>query len=90
MCIFTNQRIYLQEQHIPIDIHVGKLLEWLVSRHIAPKNWHTKVAEIRNKIGHAINDMPSHPDLIKLLSGTRKYLREYMELSRITLCPYPN
>lgn len=63
---------FLQEQNIPIDIHIGKLLEWLISRHIVGKNWHMQIPEIRNKIAHAINDMPSHEQLVKLLSGTRK------------------
>lgn len=62
----------MQEQNIPIDIHIGKLLEWLVSRRIVHKNWHIKVPEIRSKISNAVNDMPSHEDLVKLLSGTRK------------------
>lgn len=66
----------LQEQNIPIDIHIGKLLEWLTSRHIVGKNWHTKITEIRNRIAHAINDMPSHDELVKLLSGTRTYANE--------------
>ncbi|XP_031638387.1 CDK5RAP3-like protein [Contarinia nasturtii] len=60
----------MNEQNIPIDIHIGKLLEWLVSRHIVSKTWHTRIPEIRNKIAHAINDMPSHEQLVKLLSGT--------------------
>lgn len=62
---------FFQEQNIPIDIHIGKLLEWLVSRRIVPKNWHTQIPNIRNKIGTAMNDMPSNEDLIILLSGAR-------------------
>lgn len=65
---FTNY----QEQHIPIDIHIGKLLEWLISRRLVPKHWHTRIPEIRNKIANAVNDMPSHEELVKLLSGARK------------------
>lgn len=73
----------LQEQNIPIDIHIGKLLEWLTSRHIVGKNWHTKITEIRNRIAHAINDMPSHDQLVKLLSGTRTYSKHLMILKCI-------
>lgn len=40
---------------------------------MVPKTWHTRIPAIREKIGNAMNDMPSHEDLVKLLSGTRKY-----------------
>lgn len=74
ICLFFNWLIFkFKEQNIPIDIHIGKLLEWLVSRHIVAKNWHTRIPEVRNKISHAINDMPAHEQLVKLLSGTRKH-----------------
>lgn len=69
---FEEKNLFtLQEQNIPIDIHIGKLLDWLVSRRIISKNWHTQIPNIRNKIGNAMNDMPSHEDLIILLSGAR-------------------
>ncbi|XP_055320971.1 CDK5RAP3-like protein [Sitodiplosis mosellana] len=73
----------MNEQNIPIDIHIGKLLEWLVSRHIVAKNWHTRIPEIRNKIGHAINDMPSHEQLVKLLSGTHIHYFHCLQIIEI-------
>ncbi|ETN58631.1 CDK5 regulatory subunit-associated protein 3 [Anopheles darlingi] len=59
----------MNEADIPIDIHAGKLLEWLVSRRIVDKNWHLHIRNIRNKISNAITDMPAHDELLKLLSG---------------------
>uniref|UniRef100_A0A1L8DM00 Putative cdk5 activator-binding protein n=1 Tax=Nyssomyia neivai TaxID=330878 RepID=A0A1L8DM00_9DIPT len=59
----------MDEQDIPIDIHTGKLLEWLVSRRVVGKEWHKAIPEIRNKINNAIRDMPAHDDLVKLLAG---------------------
>lgn len=67
----VQRYLFLQEQNIPIDIHIGKLLEWLVSRRIVSKNWHIQIPNIRNKIGNAVQDMPSHEDLLLLLSGAR-------------------
>lgn len=37
------------------------------------KTWYTRINEIRNKIANAVNDMPAHDELVKLLSGARKY-----------------
>lgn len=51
------------------------------------KNWHTRIPDVRNKISHAINDMPSHEELIKLLSGTRKNIRfceDFLTESQLT------
>ncbi|GAB0096521.1 CDK5RAP3-like protein [Sergentomyia squamirostris] len=59
----------MDEQDIPIDIHTGKLQEWLVSRRVVGKEWHKIIPDIRNKINNAIRDMPAHDDLVKLLSG---------------------
>uniref|UniRef100_A0A0K8TRB8 Putative cdk5 activator-binding protein n=1 Tax=Tabanus bromius TaxID=304241 RepID=A0A0K8TRB8_TABBR len=59
----------MNEADIPIDIHTGKLQEWLVSRRIVPKVTQNQIRDIRNKIGNAVKDMPAHEDLIKLLSG---------------------
>lgn len=61
-----------QEQDIPIEITSTKLLDWLESRKIVPKNWQTQIREIRAKISQALNDMPVHDDLVKLLSGECK------------------
>lgn len=62
----------MNEQDIPIDIHVNKLQDWLVSRRIVDKNWHRHVKEVRNNINEALKDMPANEQLVKLLSGARK------------------
>ncbi|KAL7014715.1 hypothetical protein ACKWTF_016084 [Chironomus riparius] len=60
----------MNEQDIPIDIHVNKLSDWLVSRRIADKNWQKNIKDVRNKINEAIKDMPGNEKLIELLSGS--------------------
>lgn len=59
----------MEEQNISIDINTGKLLEWLISRRHCNKDWHTKILIIREKINNAIQDMPAHDGIAKLLSG---------------------
>jgi CDK5 regulatory subunit-associated protein 3 len=63
----------MNEQDIPIDIHVNKLSDWLVSRRICDKNWQRNVKDVRNQINEAIKDMPGNQKLIELLSGSCKY-----------------
>lgn len=58
-----------------------------MSRHIVAKNWHTRIPDVRNKISHAINDMPSHEQLVKLLSGTRKCVVEKVIIIRLQFFP---
>ncbi|KOX75784.1 CDK5 regulatory subunit-associated protein 3, partial [Melipona quadrifasciata] len=60
----------IQEQDIPIDINTGKLLEWLINRRHCTKDWHVNVLIIREKINNAIQDMPVHEGIAKLLSGS--------------------
>ncbi|XP_033332884.1 CDK5 regulatory subunit-associated protein 3 [Megalopta genalis] len=60
----------MEEQNFSIIIDTRKLLEWLISRRHCNKDWHTKVLVIREKINNAIQDMPEHDDIAKLLSGT--------------------
>ncbi|XP_037948240.1 CDK5RAP3-like protein [Teleopsis dalmanni] len=60
----------MNEADIPIDIHIYKLHDWLVSRKIGPKNIQMQLKDIRNKITNALKDMPSNEQLIKLLTGT--------------------
>lgn len=55
---------------LPIDIHAGKLVDWLISRRHVNKDWPDHVQKVREKINNAIQDMPEHPEIIKLLSGT--------------------
>uniref|UniRef100_A0A1A9X2Z2 CDK5RAP3-like protein n=1 Tax=Glossina brevipalpis TaxID=37001 RepID=A0A1A9X2Z2_9MUSC len=59
----------MNEANIPIDIHVLKLQDWLVSRRIVPKNIQPQLKNIRSKISNALIDMPSHDQLIQLLKG---------------------
>lgn len=59
----------MDERSIPIDIHLKKLLDWLISRRICNREWHDKIRLVREKIGHAIEDMPEHPKIKELLSG---------------------
>lgn len=59
----------MDEHNIPIDIHVNKLLDWLVTRRHISKEWQKGVLEIREKINNAIQDMPAHDGILKLLSG---------------------
>ncbi|KAJ8670554.1 hypothetical protein QAD02_001813 [Eretmocerus hayati] len=59
-----------QEQDIPIDINTGKLLEWLINRRHCQRDWQAHVLKIREKINNAIQDMPVHEEIAKLLTGT--------------------
>lgn len=60
----------MEEQDIPIDINSGRLLEWLLNRRHCNKDWQTHILAIREKINNAIQDMPVHEGIAKLLSGT--------------------
>lgn len=57
-----------QEQNIPIDINVARLLEWLISRRHCKKDWYSEAETIREKITDAIKDMPVRDDVACLLS----------------------
>lgn len=59
----------MDEQNIPIDINTTKLLDWLISRRHIKTDWQNNVLKIREKINNAIQDMPAHEGIIKLLSG---------------------
>lgn len=59
----------MDEQSIPIDINNSKLLEWLVSRRHVKKDWQDSILKIRQKINNALQDMPAHEEIMKLLSG---------------------
>ncbi|CAB4069583.1 unnamed protein product [Lepeophtheirus salmonis] len=63
--------VTMNEEDLPIDIQIKKLLDWLISRRICSKSWHDDVLEIRGKISSAILDMPEHPTVKNLLSGAR-------------------
>lgn len=59
----------MNEQDIPIVLNTEKLSEFLISRRIVNKNWTNAIQNIRNLIANAVNDMPEHEELIRLLSG---------------------
>eukprot|EP00096_Caligus_rogercresseyi_P007023 TRINITY_DN2428_c0_g1_i1.p1 TRINITY_DN2428_c0_g1~~TRINITY_DN2428_c0_g1_i1.p1 ORF type:complete len:516 (+),score=165.94 TRINITY_DN2428_c0_g1_i1:71-1618(+) len=63
--------VALNDEDLPIDIQIKKLLDWLISRRICAKTWHDDVIKIREKISSAILDMPEHPEIKKRLSGAR-------------------
>jgi len=56
--------------NLPIDIHTGKLTDWLISRRHINRNWSNDILNIRKKINNAIKDMPEHEELRELLAGT--------------------
>ncbi|KAH0552599.1 hypothetical protein KQX54_013134, partial [Cotesia glomerata] len=58
------------ERNIPIDISAGKLLEWLISRRHCERTWQDNVLVVRTKINNAIQDMPEHEGIVKLVTGT--------------------
>ncbi|KAK7603870.1 hypothetical protein V9T40_003869 [Parthenolecanium corni] len=55
---------------IPIDIHIPKLLEWLLSRRHCKIGWQAHIAMVREKINSALEDMPEHQGIVDLLSGS--------------------
>ncbi|XP_068623896.1 CDK5 regulatory subunit-associated protein 3 [Battus philenor] len=60
----------MDESNIPIDINIGKLQDWLVSRRHVNKEWQKNIIPVREKINNAIQDMPVHNDIATLLSGS--------------------
>ncbi|XP_016843000.1 CDK5RAP3-like protein isoform X2 [Nasonia vitripennis] len=77
----------MEEQDIPIDINSGKLLEWLINRRHCIRDWQTHILEIREKINNAIQDMPVHEEIAKLLSGTHInyfYCKKIVEILKET------
>ncbi|XP_014299530.2 CDK5 regulatory subunit-associated protein 3 [Microplitis demolitor] len=60
----------MEERKIPIDINANKLLEWLISRRHCERTWQDRILVIRRKINNAIQDMPVHEEIAKLLTGT--------------------
>lgn len=60
----------MNEQDIPIDIHLNKLLDWLISRRICPHDWQKNILVVRQNINNAIQDMPAVDEIANLLAGT--------------------
>lgn len=65
-----NNLILIQEQNIPIDIQTSKLLDWIINRRHCQKSWPQQITLVREKINSAIQDMPEHVGITKLLTGT--------------------
>jgi hypothetical protein len=55
----------------PIDIHCGKLVDWLVQRRHCKKDWGENLASIRRKIKSALKDMPESEEIKDLLIGSK-------------------
>ncbi|XP_071942675.1 CDK5 regulatory subunit-associated protein 3-like [Antedon mediterranea] len=56
--------------NLPIDISSNKLLDWLIDRrHVQPK-WTSVALSVRQKINHAIQDMPEVDEIKQLVVGT--------------------
>ncbi|VBB26252.1 unnamed protein product [Acanthocheilonema viteae] len=66
----------IDEKEIPIDIHSGKLLDWLLSRRHCNRDWQKNVMVIREKISAAIQDMPEDERIVKLLQGSCKHSKD--------------
>lgn len=60
----------MNESNIPIDINIGKLQDWLISRRHVNRGWQSNIVAVREKINSAIQDMPVHDGIAKLLSGS--------------------
>ncbi|XP_026727222.1 CDK5RAP3-like protein [Trichoplusia ni] len=60
----------MDESNIPIDINIGKLQDWLVSRRHVNKEWQKSLPPVREKINNALQDMPAHDDIASLLAGS--------------------
>ncbi|RWS26047.1 CDK5 regulatory subunit-associated protein 3-like protein [Leptotrombidium deliense] len=54
--------------NLPIDIHLNKLLDWLISRRHCNKDFQQNLNDIRSKIVSAIKDMPENERIQELLS----------------------
>ncbi len=55
---------------LPIDIHLTKLLDWIIDHRNCPRDWQKSVTPIRSKINLAIQDMPENAEITSLLSGS--------------------
>lgn len=77
----------MEEQDIPIEINAGKLLDWLINRRHCNQGWQKNILPIREKINNAIQDMPVHEEIAKLLSGTHInyfYCKKIVEILKET------
>ncbi|GAU95508.1 hypothetical protein RvY_07112 [Ramazzottius varieornatus] len=72
-----------ETRHIPIDIHLGQLSDWLISRRHCAKEWHASLLKIREKLAASVypkllTDEATKSDLEKaglpLVSSELNYL----------------
>ncbi|CAF1672206.1 unnamed protein product, partial [Didymodactylos carnosus] len=59
-----------ENQLLSIDIHLSKLVDWLVDRRHCPKDWSERALAIRSKIQHSIQDMPENDEIKRLLGSS--------------------
>ncbi|NXI15814.1 CK5P3 protein, partial [Irena cyanogastra] len=57
-------------RNVPIDIQTSKLLDWLLDRRHCGRRWPAQVAQVRERIQAALQDMPEHPEIRELLQGS--------------------
>uniref|UniRef100_A0A8U8BHX5 Uncharacterized protein n=1 Tax=Geospiza parvula TaxID=87175 RepID=A0A8U8BHX5_GEOPR len=57
-------------RNVPIDIQTSKLLDWLLDRRHCGRRWPAQVAQVRERIRAALQDMPEHPEIRELLQGS--------------------
>ncbi|XP_041258267.1 CDK5 regulatory subunit-associated protein 3 isoform X1 [Onychostruthus taczanowskii] len=57
-------------RNVPIDIQTSKLLDWLLDRRHCGRRWPAQVAQVRERIRAALQDMPEHPEIRALLQGS--------------------
>lgn len=55
---------------LPIDIQCTKLVDWLIDRRHCNIKWQTSAEIVKEKIANALQDMPSTPEMKKLLEGS--------------------
>nr|XP_039260361.1 CDK5 regulatory subunit-associated protein 3-like [Styela clava] len=58
------------ENLLPIDIQCTKLVDWLIDRRHCNIKWQTSAEVVKEKISNALQDMPSTPEMKKLLEGS--------------------
>uniref|UniRef100_UPI000B4D3743 CDK5 regulatory subunit-associated protein 3 n=2 Tax=Lonchura striata TaxID=40157 RepID=UPI000B4D3743 len=57
-------------RNVPIDIQTSKLMDWLQDRRHCGCRWPAQVAQVRERIRAALQDMPEHPEIRALLQGS--------------------
>ncbi|XP_030821912.1 CDK5 regulatory subunit-associated protein 3 [Camarhynchus parvulus] len=57
-------------RNVPIDIQTSKLLDWLLDRRHCGRRWPAQVAQVRERIRAALQDMPEHLEIRELLQGS--------------------